>query len=230
MARQSFRNSAPASSVVEGDKGGGDALAKLKADMEALRAENAALREQVAAPMIREIDKPKKSGTVTVACKIPCGLRLQLQHEQKTRVPTGRGGEMAWDTQMVFGGQAIHVFGPSIPAGHVDNYIMPKMIEGGYALTPGIPASFWEMWLEQNQLADYVVNNMIFAYDGASAKAAAREKDELKSGLEPLSRDVDAKGRMKDRRVPKPATGSVARIGYDAERDAERAGRVFEEA
>lgn len=185
-----------------------------------------AAASDMGSPKILEIEKPKKSGTVTVMCKIPQGLRLQLQHKMMRRIPTGRGSDNDYDKVEVnvFGGPAYYVFGPAVPAmgGVPDGYLLPKALEGGYAKTDGIPADFWREWLEQNELADYVVNRMIFAYDDASAKSAARERGELKSGLEPLSREVDAKGQLMDRRVPKPLTGSVARIGFDADRDAER--------
>jgi hypothetical protein len=180
----------------------------------------------VAAPLIRGAEKPKKSGSVTVACKIPQGLKLQLQHKISRPMPAGRGGDNDYvmTDVNVFGGPAYHVFGPSMPAmgGIPDGYILPPALEGGFAFTPGIPADFWEKWLEQNRLADYVLNRMIFALDPAGAKAKATELKAEKSGLEPLSREIDAKGQLKDRRVPKPVTGNVGRIAYDAERDAER--------
>jgi hypothetical protein len=185
----------------------------------------------VEAPTILQIDKPKLSGTVTVACKIPMGLKLQLQHKMQRPTPTGRGMEN--DFQMidvnVYGGPVYHVFGPAVPAmgGVPGGYILPKFIEGGYALTDGIPAAFWATWVEQHKLSDFVVNGMIFAYDAASTKAASREQAERTSGLEPISQEIDAKGRMKDRRIPKPLSGSVARITYDAERDAERSGKAM---
>ena len=114
-----------------------------------------------------------------------------------------------------------YVFGPSMPAmgGRPDAYVLPPALEGGFALTHGIPAEFWETWLEQNKLADYVKNNMIFALDRAGARDKSRELGELKSGMEPLSREVDAQGRMLDRRMPKPSTSSVARITPDYERE-----------
>lgn len=178
----------------------------------------------IEAPHIRAIDTPKQSGTVTVACKIPQGLVLQLQHKMKRRIPTGRGQENDYQDieVMVYGGPRYHVFGPSVPAmgGVPGGYILPKEIEGGYALTDGIPAAFWATWKEQHELADYVTSGMIFAYEHASAKSAAREQGERLSGLEPLH--LDAKGELKDRRSPKSLSGAIARITSDADRQAER--------
>lgn len=184
---------------------------------------------EIQAPAVAGVESRKHSSTVMVACKIPQGLCLQLQHKMKRPMPTGKGMEN--DFQMidvhVFGGPRYVVTGPAVPAmgGVPDGYQMPR-VEGGFALTE-IPRDFWESWLQQNEQADYVVNRMIFAYgDEVNAKADAREHAKKLSGLEPISRDIDDKGRMTDRRVPKPLTGSVGRIAPDTERDAARAGRA----
>lgn len=181
------------------------------------------MKKPVEAPAI---PVKKTSRTVCVACKIPIGLKLQLQHPMKRRMPTGRGSDNDHEEIIfnVFGGKSYNVFGPSIPAmgGVPDGYIMPPDIRGGYAFTPGIPADFWEQWLEQNKEADFVLNEMIFALpEIASAKAKAEEQEEVKSGLEPLSRVLDEKtGMLKDRRIPKPLNANVGRIAFDAERSA----------
>jgi hypothetical protein len=211
-----------------------DSLAAIKLENEKLRAQIALLREggeseRVEAPMVRSIDKPQLSGTVTVACKIPIGLQLQLQKKQTVRVPTGHGAgkdAYALDDQWVKYGKVYHVFGPAVPAmgGVPDGYILPQQIEGGYALTHGIPAAFWAEWVEQNAQAEYVLNKMIFAYDAASARDAAREHADLTSGIEPLSRQTDKDGRMLERRIPKSMSGSVSRLARDYDREKERAG------
>lgn len=195
----------------------------------ALEAENARLRAQlaaatadrgdseVAAPLIREVEKPKLSGTVTVACKVPQGLKLQLQHQEDVPVPTGRSdsaNSYKMMKQWVFGGPVFYVFGPSMPVGAPPKgYALPEKLEGGYALTHGIPAAFWAEWVEQNRLAPYVENKMIFAMDAASTVSAAREHREVKSGLEPICYDVDSKGNAIDKRLPRSTNSRVARVG-----------------
>lgn len=191
-------------------------LTKLRGENAKLSEENAEMRTVVGAPAIAEIEtRSQSAGTVTVACKIDVGLQLRLQEPMDDRVSSGRGNgdEYVIVKRMVFVGPVYHVFGPSMPAmgGRPSGYILPPALEGGYALTHGIPAAFWEKWLEQNKMAPYVQNKMIFALDRASTKAKARELDELKSGLEPISQEHDAQGRMKDRRIPKPITGQIAR-------------------
>jgi len=77
------------------------------------------------------------------------------------------------------------------------------MIEGGYAITRGIPADFWEKWAEQNKLADFFVppdgceHGAIFAYpDLDDVISAAREQEKYLTGMEPLSTDVDKNGSL----------------------------------
>ena len=170
----------------------------------------------------------KTSRTVCVACKIPQGLALQLQTPMKRRTPKGLGSDNDYEEVLynVKGGQTYNVFGPAIPAmgGVPDGYIMPPDIKGGYAFTPGIPADFWEKWLHQNEQADYVTNHMIFALpEVASAKAKAVEQEEIKSGLEPMSRERDPQtGMLKDRRIPKPLNANVGRVAFDETRSAQQ--------
>jgi hypothetical protein len=178
----------------------------------------------IEAPAI--VNVPKNGRTVCVACKVPQGIRLQLQHPMKRRMPKGLGGDNDYEETMfnVFGGQIYNCFGPAIPAmgGVPDGYVMPPDIKGGYAFTPGIPVDFWEQWLKQNAQADYVLNHMVFALPAmADAKIKAVSHEAEKSGLEPVSREIDEKtGMLKDRRVPKPINQSLSRIMFDQERSA----------
>jgi hypothetical protein len=58
---------------------------------------------------------------------------------------------------------------------------------GGYALTPGIPKEFWELWLSQHSDMDIVKSQMIFAHKSSQdAEAHAKENRKERSGLEPL--------------------------------------------
>lgn len=162
--------------------------------------------------------------TVVVACKIPTGLVLQLQHPME-RIEDGPHGPKT-RTYNVFGGKRYQVRGPGYPVGTLPKgfakYKPAPMIEGGYAITRGIPKDFWEQWLEQNKQADYVVapdgaeHGMIFAYDDLDdVAAAAREQEALLSGLEPVSTDEDAEGHLTDPRLPKPLSASLAPVGEE---------------
>ena len=84
---------------------------------------------------------------------------------------------------------------------------------GGYALTPGVPADFWNEWLKQNAETEMVLNGMIKAqHDLESLAADAAEHADRDSGLGPLNPEMDAKGNPLDRRAPKPASLSVAPV------------------
>lgn len=115
------------------------------------------------------------SGTVTVACKLPGGLHLDMPG--RPRVTIG---------------------GTALPVGVVlDAHQQKRMqsINFGYALTPGVDEEFWEAWLEDHKTMDIVQRRMIFAYEKPNdTRAAARECEGEKSGLEPMDPDKPGKG------------------------------------
>jgi hypothetical protein len=161
---------------------------------------------------------PDSTRTVIVACLIPNGLVLQLQRPMEKFEDT-RDGPRPRSYNVKYGEQRA-VRGPARPVGTLpkdfDKWRPPVQIEGGYALTHGIPRDFWEQWLEQNAKAEYVVNDMISGHATIEdAVAWAREREALRSGHEPISTDEDARGRLTDRRLPKPIGNSVAGIGTE---------------
>ena len=158
------------------------------------------------------------SATVCVACKIATGLQLQLQAKQP-RIVEGRNGPEKIDF-WIKGGKVYYVHGPAYPVAPPAGYPERPIMAGGYAITRGIPTKFWNDWLEQNKLADYVVapdgaeHGMIFAYPTMEdCIAAAKEQEKLLSGLEPLSTDVDKDGRLTDPRVPRPLNPMIGKLG-----------------
>jgi hypothetical protein len=162
----------------------------------------------------------KSSATVCVACKIPNGLRLQLQTETPRIVdtPTGPKEVKFW----VKGGKTYNVHGPAYPVAPPAGYPRQPMIEGGYAITRGIPADFWNAWWEQNKEADYCRapdgsdQGFIFAYpDLDDAVAAAVEHEALLTGMEPLSAEMDKNGRLKDPRIPRPLSAGIEHLRPD---------------
>jgi hypothetical protein len=132
--------------------------------------------------MAERVQIAKSAATVTVACKLPAGLILQLwemkdQHESS---PTGTRTIQKAQKK----GEPIKINGCALRFGQVPEFPMP----GGYALTQ-IPADFWEEWLAQNQDSDAVQNRIIFAHDSAdkaSTQARAQAKEKVKSGMEPI--------------------------------------------
>lgn len=122
--------------------------------------------------------------TVTVACKLPSGLVMRLFQSHDIDYPMFGGGyKTVSEWRQMEGAPTYELNGFSHHLEMAPEYA----IAGGYALTPGIPKDFWEMWLEQNQSADFVKNNLIFAAGSEnSARAQAKEQREVKSGLERL--------------------------------------------
>jgi hypothetical protein len=126
------------------------------------------------------------AATVTVACKMPNGVWLQL-HElvECTEPHPALGTRQVKQARKV--GEPIMVKGyRGLPFG-----IDPKIdIAGGYALTPGVPRDFWKKWFEQNKHSALVKNHLIFAHhERASVDDFATGNETIRCGLEPIDPD-----------------------------------------
>lgn len=153
--------------------------------------------------------KPKSATHVTVACKIPAGLRLQLCHRVEFTENTMNGPRSAVRYDRV--GEQIIIRGPAAPIGQAPRGYTPPILVGGYALTPNVPADFWDAWLAQNKDSLMVRNRMVFAMPSANrAIGEAKEHAALRSGLEPLN--PDGTGKDFDPRMPRPQSGSIEPI------------------
>jgi hypothetical protein len=154
----------------------------------------------IAAPHVATPTR-QNSGKVTVACKIPTGLEIQLCTKTTywEDTPSGAKERQRWDR----GGPTIILRGTAVPNGAAPRgYRMPQMA-GGYALTEGVDAAFFDEWMEQNKLNPLVVNKMVFAHSRRSETVAeARELKEVRSGFEAIQ--TDHKGEITDKRVEKP--------------------------
>ena len=129
------------------------------------------------------------SGTVVVACKLPHGLMLEVVDQSVFKDIDPKVGVVARPP-----GQRIHIAGSARPVG----VPLPEdaaQVVGGYALTPGVSATFWDAWLEQNKDAPFVRNKLIFAHEKAgSAVSEAKENREVRSGFEGMNPDKPAPG------------------------------------
>lgn len=124
-------------------------------------------------------------GTLTVGCKIPSGLVLQVY-------------EMADHDEPVMGGgvkviKRAKQIGPSVKLNGCARrlgYDTPHDIRGGVGLTYGVDADFFAKWLEQNKDEPYVTKGQVFAQptEKNPREIGAQIKDHrsLKSGMEPL--------------------------------------------
>ena len=165
-----------------------------------------------------KIEVAPSARSMCVACKIPNGLALQLQTPMP-RIVSGKDGDEKV-TFNVKGGKVYYVHGPAYLNGGVPKgYPKAPMVEGGYAITRGIPVEFWEKWAKQNELAEYFVppdgceHGAIFAYpDLDDVVSAAREQEKYLTGMEPLSTDVDKNGSLTDKRIPRPLNAGMQKI------------------
>lgn len=173
----------------------------------AAAAARAATARQLAAPAVPA--SKKSAATVTVACKIPGGLELQLCR-QEGYSEDQKDGRVVARTRWVKHGQVYVVRGPAYPNGPVPRGMpRPPTLAGGYALTPGIPLDFWNEWVEQNKDSQFVVGGMIRAEERrADMVSVAREHRAERSGLEPMAQDGDP-------RAPKPLLAPVSKLEPD---------------
>jgi hypothetical protein len=146
------------------------------------------------------------TATVTVACKLPHGIFLQL-FETLTRQEAGPGGIY----------RDVKVPKPVGKRYEVSGYLTKgAQIVGGYALTAGIPKDHWDTWKEQQHDFEAVKNGLIFAYERPGhTEDQAKDSDhaKLRSGLEAMDmrmvRNKDDRLVAADPRVPRERGLSV---------------------
>lgn len=146
--------------------------------------------------------------TVTVACKLPHGIKIRDHEEGVTHENVMGGGTRK---QKVFRpvGPVIRIKGPLVPK----EFIRMVEVVGGYAITEGVDAVVWDKWIRWNREATFVENQLIFGDEsGDKVRGWAREHAGVRSGLEPL--DVSMKsenGRMvyRDERVIRAGADQV---------------------
>ena len=129
------------------------------------------------------------SGTVTVACKLPNGLKLRLHTMVDVDMPLMGGG-----VKTVKEARPNPEVDPVTINGAAFNPLEPArcLVVGGYALTPNVDAQFMAEWLKQNARSPLVLNKLVLIHEAqADAQAEAKEKTAVRSGLEPLMKDKD---------------------------------------
>ena len=142
---------------------------------------------------------------VTVGCKLPSGLTLQL-YEMIT-VPTQvlGGGIREVEQARALPGEIIRLNGCRAPWGEHPGH----EIKHGVGITFGVPKTFWEEWCRQNLDSPLLLSGTIFAQsDRKSLVDQAKDERERRSGLEPISPD-------KDPRIPKNRYGQPAVTSKD---------------
>lgn len=144
----------------------------------------------------RMMRRTNGADTVTVACNLPNGLILQIYDVVTVTNTLPNGREITENVatldldagQYALNGSQLD-YGALGSGGVPDYRVIKGSIPGtGYALTSGIPRSFWERWLHQNEKSPLVKNHLVFA-QGTEASAAdeARDYKDVKSGFQGLN-------------------------------------------
>jgi hypothetical protein len=143
--------------------------------------------------------KMASADTVTVACKIPNGLLLQLEERVKSLEPSPSGGREVEVGRKV--GEPVKINGCAIP---MTGQPPAHQITGGYGLTV-VKKDFWDAWFKQNKDLDMVREGLLFAHEKReTVEAKARDQKTVRSNMEPLDPDgKKADGTFKDPRMLK---------------------------
>jgi len=137
--------------------------------------------------------------TVTVACRLPHGLVLRAYKEFTVHEPVMGVGTREVKVFRATGEQFI-IKGFS----HPQNGAPKALMEGGYALTPGVPKDLWEHWKSLHGNSMMVKNGLIFAHAKTeNTQAEAKEKKDVKSNLERLDPEKLPKSIQKSDLMPK---------------------------
>ena len=144
-------------------------------------------------------------GTVTVACKLPTGLVMQLYQMQDVDEPLMAGGyrtvKRAFPETKPGFSQSVKLNGSARRVGRDS----PHEIRNGVGLTFGVDADFFNEWMKRNADADFVRKGLIFAQTKTTeVDAQARDQQSLKTGMEPIDpKNLPAEFKNKIETAPK---------------------------
>jgi hypothetical protein len=119
--------------------------------------------------------------TVTVGCKLPAGIILDIRDKPtvvKDELVSGRVKAQvrlrgSREQRMMETGGTVLGMSPNV--------------QGGFGITENVSKDFWDQWVSEN--GDYApfTTGLIFALPKTEAvKAEARDKKDVKSGFEPI--------------------------------------------
>lgn len=121
-------------------------------------------------------------GVVSVGCKLPGGLQIQLFNMEKR-------------TELVMGGgvREVDIATPASARVKLNGFARylgadsEHAIISGTGITHGVDADFFAEWLKRNKDMDVVKKGLVFAQAKAGeVEAQARDHKSLKSGLEAI--------------------------------------------
>jgi len=128
-------------------------------------------------------EQGKGATHITVACKLPHGLRLRLYKMEPFAEPVLGGGVRETKKAVQVGNEVVLNGYRQLPFGQVPR----AMIASGFALTSNVPKDFFEEWLKQNKDSAVVKQGLIFAHvERESVEDQAKDHRKVRNGLEPL--------------------------------------------
>lgn len=124
---------------------------------------------------------------VTVACKLPHGLVLQVYEEYEDGEAV-LGGGIRVVKRFRPTGETITINGNARKFGEAPDH----RIVAGFALTEGVNKDFFERWLEQHKDLPAVKNRLIYAFESLDhVEGQAKNDANLRNGMEPLAPSGD---------------------------------------
>lgn len=129
-------------------------------------------------------------GTVSVGCKLPAGLILQVfEMREGSELVMGGGVRSVKVAQRLE--KAVRLNGSATVFGTAPEH----QIVGGYGITDGVDAEFFDLWQKQNADSEIVQKRLVFACSKNDAvMSEARAGRDVKSGLEPIDPNNLPKG------------------------------------
>lgn len=123
--------------------------------------------------------------TVSVCCKLPNGLDLQLCDLVENSVATV-GANVKTIKEPRRYGEIVHINGNATKFGEP----RPFEVSRGYAVTHGVDESFWNLWEKQNEGSPLLKNHIVFALvKPQEIHGKTKEYEAVRTGLEPLDKD-----------------------------------------
>lgn len=147
------------------------------------------------------------TATVTVACKIPQGMRCVIHEERELNEVTLGGSRRVKESFPT--DREFIIKGPA----HAQNEGPRCRVVAGFAITEGVPKDLWDEWRRQFAALPAVKSGMIFAYESLDKVVdGAKDKRTVKTGLERLN--PHALPQLDPRFKLETADEAVAQIGF----------------
>ena len=121
--------------------------------------------------------------TLTVACKLPHGLKLRLfDMVEFDEAVAGGGFRRSKRAQPRNETVTLRGYLTEIKESGI---LMPSQ-KGSFALTHGVNKDFFLRWLRENEDLEVVKNHLVFAHESDTLGAAKEMNGSTKTGLDPL--------------------------------------------